>query len=273
MTSSTTSAPVSPAPDQTAVRAILTWHSLDDSGSPISVAAPLFRRQLDWIADAQLRVVPVSELMTLPDDAQAVALTFDDGLANFATEAAPQLRERAWPVSLFVVTDRVGTDNQWRGQSPGIPVLPLLEWDALAELARNGIAMENHTRTHPRLDGLAERDAAAEIDGAADALHARLDRAPEGIAYPYGACSPAVRAAARRRHRWGVTTEFRTLRTGDDPFALPRLDAWYFTRRSHFSSWGEARFRAWVWARRAARSARAAVMGPPRLTTTAEDGA
>lgn len=251
------------------MRAILTWHSLDDSGSPISVAPVRFRRQLDWIADAGLRVVPVTELLALPDEAQAVALTFDDGVTNFATEAAPVLRDRGWPVSLFVVTDRVGTDNRWRGQSPGIPVLPLLDWDALAALARGGVAVENHTRTHPRLDEVADGELATEIDGAADALRSHLARAPEGIAYPYGACSGAALAAARQRHRWGVTTEFSALSAGDDPLALPRLDAWYFTRRAHFSSWGQARFRAWTWARRTARAARAAVMTPTRAASTA----
>lgn len=251
------------------MRAILTWHSLDDSGSPISVAPSHFRRQLDWIADAGLRVVPVTELLALPDEAQAVALTFDDGISNFATEAAPALRERLWPVSLFVVTDRVGTDNRWQGQSPGIPTLPLLDWDALAVLARGGVAMENHTRTHPHLDGISDDAVATEIDGAADALRTHLARAPEGIAYPYGACGPATHAAARRRHRWGLTTEFRALSAGDDPLALPRLDAWYFTRRAHFSSWGQARFRAWTWARRSARAARGAVMTAARAAIAA----
>ncbi len=238
------------------MRAILTWHSLDESGSPISVAPAQFCRQLDWISEAGLQVVSVTELLSLPDEAQAVALTFDDGIANFATEAAPALRARSWPVSLFVVTDRVGADNQWDGQTRGIPVLPLLGWETLAALAASGVSMENHSRTHARLDELSEPAVAAEIDGAASALRTRFNRAPEGIAYPYGAFGAQTLAAARREHHWGVTTEFRALHAGDDLLALPRMDAWYFTRRAHFAGWGSRQSRAWIWARRAARAAR-----------------
>jgi peptidoglycan/xylan/chitin deacetylase (PgdA/CDA1 family) len=242
------------------MRAILTWHSLDDSRSPISVTPAHFRRQLAWIEEAGLRVVPLADLLALPDDIHAIAITFDDGFANFATEAAPSLRERGWPVALFVVTDHVGGDNRWRGEtSDGIPVLPLLDWDGLSELAEDGVTVANHTRTHPHLDRLVGTSVAAEIDGAANALQARLGRAPEGIAYPYGDCDANTIAAARPRHRWGVTTEFRPLHAGVDPLALPRLDAWYFRTRAHFTSWGSARFRAWVWMRRAARTARAAI--------------
>lgn len=244
------------------MRAILAWHSIDPSKSPISVSPALFRRQLAWISEAGLRVVSVAELLALPRDANAVALTFDDGFANFATEAAPLLRDRGWPVTLFVVPGRVGLDNQWRGDSPGIPTLPLLGWDALAALAAAGVAVENHTRTHPVLSSLAGDAIGEEILSAADEIARRLGRRPEGIAYPFGAFDARVVTAARGTHRWGVTTEFRALGPADDALALPRLDVWYFRRRVHFVEWGGTRFRTWTWARRQARRVRAALASP-----------
>ena len=48
------------------MRAILTYHSIDDSGSPISVSPAAFRRQLEWLVAERVRVVPLSELSHLP---------------------------------------------------------------------------------------------------------------------------------------------------------------------------------------------------------------
>jgi peptidoglycan/xylan/chitin deacetylase (PgdA/CDA1 family) len=243
------------------VRGILTWHSIDPSGSPISVAPAHFRAQLDWIAESGLLVVSVRDLLTLPADARAIAITFDDGFANFADEAAPLLQARGWPATLFVVTGRVGKDNRWRDiTAPGIPVLPLLNWDALGALASSGIAIENHTVTHPHLTALDDRSVTDEITAADDAIASRLGRRPEGIAYPYGAHDARSLIVARAGHRWGVTTEYRCLGSTEDPLALPRLDAWYFRRRAHFTAWGGLRFRSWLWARRQARLARAAIV-------------
>ena len=75
------------------MRAILTWHSLDRSGSPISVPPEEFRRQVEWLAASGVRAVTVGKLLELPDEEDAAALTFDDGFANFGEAAAPVLSE------------------------------------------------------------------------------------------------------------------------------------------------------------------------------------
>ena len=65
------------------MRAILTYHSIDPSGSPISVSPAAFRRHIEWLASGRVRVVRLEELMRLPAGEDAVALTFDDGFAKF----------------------------------------------------------------------------------------------------------------------------------------------------------------------------------------------
>jgi len=65
------------------MRAILTYHSIDESGSVISVSESVFRGHVTWLARSAVRVVSIDTLMHLPADANAVALTFDDGFVNF----------------------------------------------------------------------------------------------------------------------------------------------------------------------------------------------
>ena len=47
------------------MRAILTWHSLDRSGSPISVPPEEFRRQVEWLTASGVRAVTVGKLLEL----------------------------------------------------------------------------------------------------------------------------------------------------------------------------------------------------------------
>lgn len=242
------------------MRAILTWHSLDRSGSPISLTPDEFRRQLAWLTRGAVRVVSLDQLLGMTDNAAAVALTFDDGFVNFATEAAPLLQEHGLPVTLFIVTGHVGRDNRWRGGGdPGAPVLPLLDWEALGKLREAGVSLGAHTRTHPRLSRCGAAELHAELVLAAEEMQQRLGERPQGFAYPYGDVDSRVAEAAASVYGWACTTEFRALSTLDAPDRLPRLDAWYFRDPARFAGWGSARFRGWLWSRRQARSVRAAL--------------
>ena len=124
------------------MRAILTYHSIDESGSPISMPEAVFRSQISWLAKGHVKVVSLDTLMRMSPDANAVALTFDDGFVNFGDVAAPLLAEHGFPSTLFVVTDAAGRTNRWNGQpGRGVPELPLLNWESLRRLADQGVEL------------------------------------------------------------------------------------------------------------------------------------
>jgi peptidoglycan/xylan/chitin deacetylase (PgdA/CDA1 family) len=247
------------------MRAILTYHSIDDTGSPVSVSEPAFRRHVAWLASGAVRVVGLEEIAALPPDADAVALTFDDGLVNFAERAWPLLREHALAVTLFVVTDAAGGTSAWGGRSePGIPVLPLLDWDGLARLAADGVTLGAHGRTHADLRTLRGPALEDEVAGSAERVAARTGRRPAAFAYPYGRLSAAAVAAAARSFALACTTQYRPLPAHVKPLLLPRLDAFYFRARG-LEGWGSAAFRARVRARGVLRRLRRlATAGRPR---------
>lgn len=243
------------------MRAILTYHSVDSSGSPVSIEPGLFRRHVEWLASGRVPVVSMERLLGLPAGASAVALTFDDGFANFATEVAPLLTAHGLPATLFVVTGHVGADNRWRGRSDaGIPVLPLLGWDDLGRLREAGITLGAHTRTHPRLTRLEGARLEAELAGAAAEMEGRLGAPPCGLAYPYGDVDDRVVRAAMTWYPWACTTELRPLGETESRHRLPRLDAWYFRNPARLALWGSPRFRAWLWCRRQGRRVRASLL-------------
>jgi peptidoglycan/xylan/chitin deacetylase (PgdA/CDA1 family) len=245
------------------MRAVLTYHSIDDSGSPVSVGEAAFRRQVQWVCSGAVRVVRLEDLPDVGTGVDAVALTFDDGFANFAACAWPLLREHGLPVTVFVVTEHVGGTNAWGGRGvPGIPTLPLLGWDALATLAEQGVTLGAHSRTHADLRTLSGSALDAEVTGAADQLEAETGRRPQTFAYPYGHWNEAAASVVARSYRAACTTEHRPLGEREDPHLLPRLDAFYY-RHGGLESWGSTGFRARVRVRGALRRLRAlATAGP-----------
>ncbi len=241
------------------MRAILTYHSIDDSGSVLSVPALRFRQHVEWMTRSGLAVRPlVSMLEDDPsDNTHAVAITFDDGYLSVAEHAAPLLRAHGLPATMFVVSGRAGGDNGWeRARESHVPLLPLLDWDALGRLAEAGVQIGAHSRTHPHLPHLPDSAIEDELAGCADEIERRLGQRPVTLAYPYGCTNARVAAIARRHFRVACTTRFRTLHDHEDPVLLPRLDAWYFRHAGFLERWGSPGFRVRVRLRDSARRAR-----------------
>jgi peptidoglycan/xylan/chitin deacetylase (PgdA/CDA1 family) len=226
------------------MRAILTYHSIDETGSVISIDERTFRRHVAWLASSVIPIVPLDRLVDVPVDNDAIAITFDDGLESFASIAAPLLLDHGLPVTLFVVTGAVGGTNVWAGGGDaGIPVTRLLDWDELGRLADAGVTLGAHTCSHPRLERLSATDAEREIIESRSRLERELGLSATTFAYPYGSVGASARDVVARAFRYGVTTRLATLSSSEDVAQLPRLDTYYFRAPGTLESWGTRRFR------------------------------
>jgi peptidoglycan/xylan/chitin deacetylase (PgdA/CDA1 family) len=239
------------------VRAILTYHSIDDSDSPISVRPATLRRHVEWLARSGPRVVTVDELRRLPPGESAVAITFDDAFVNFADQAWPLLRAHALPVTLYVATDHAGGRNAWSARDPAIPDLPILGRSALARLAAQGVTLGSHTRSHARLPRLPAAALTEELEGSARRLEEISGARPHGLAYPYGAHDERVARAAAAVYDHACTTELRPLSATEDAHRLPRVDAYYLRTGHRLEWWGSPRLNLYLRARAGARGCRA----------------
>jgi peptidoglycan/xylan/chitin deacetylase (PgdA/CDA1 family) len=226
----------------------------------ISLDEATWRSHVSWLASRATTVVGLDAVAAGPES--AVALTFDDAFANFAGLAWPALREHGLPVTLFVVAERAGRTNQWAGSpAPGIPTLPLLDWDALGRLADAGVSLGSHSRSHPNLTRVSDAELEDQLLGSAETIHSRTGRRPVAFAYPYGAAGRREHLAAARHYAWAVTTEFRALGERESPAALPRLDAYYFRAPGRLEQWGSGPFRRYLWLRARARRVRQTLIG------------
>lgn len=239
------------------MRAILTYHSIDASGSPISIDAAAFRRHVDWLTSGRVAVLPLDRVVAAPPDIDAVAITFDDAFGSFVDEAWPLLREHRLPVTVFVPTAHVGGENAWDAPGGAVPRLRIADLDALARVAAEGVTLGAHTHTHPDLRGLGDEALTEELADSAERIRALTGLPCRSLAYPYGRLDERVVAAARPLFDVACTAELRPLGEGDDPLRLPRLDAYYFRDNDWLHRFGSAAFARHVTLRRGARRLRA----------------
>lgn len=241
------------------MKAILTYHSIDESGSPISMPAAAFEAHRRWLTSGVVRTLPLERIQGPSEAAEnIVAVTFDDGFVN-SRRPIERLLEAGIKPTLFVVTGHVGGTNAWGGRDQsGIPRLPLMTWDDLGYLSERGLSIESHSRTHPHLSRLSPTELDDELGGCREELRSRLGLRSTHVAYPYGDVNSTVAACAAKWFSRGVTTEMAPVSASSQPMMLPRLDMYYYRAARAVDSWGSPAFRArlqWIVMRRRLRAA------------------
>jgi peptidoglycan/xylan/chitin deacetylase (PgdA/CDA1 family) len=237
------------------MRAVLTFHSIDDLPGPLSYSPAGLDTLLDALAEAGLPVVSLDELLG-EKDRHGVALTFDDGISTVFTAAMPILAKRQVPAHVFAITRQVGGDNRWAGQPANATPFKLMDWDQLEMLQAAGFRIEGHTASHPDLRSLSEREIEAEMEEADAAIEVRLGRRPRYFAYPYGHHDARVRGVAVKRYAGCFTTKLDYVDASAELEAIPRLDAHYLRSPSLVSALPSKRAHAYIALRRALRRLR-----------------
>jgi len=244
---------------------ILTYHSISQGDSPLKTSPELFAEQMEWLRD-NARVVSLSEIVAAlasrrPLPERAVVLTFDDGFQDFYVSAAPLLHRWGLPATVFLATGYCGRTNAWPGQPDWVDQEPLLDWQQVAELARQGFSFGAHSISHAVLTRLPVVEAQREIIQCKVQIEERVGQPVEFFCYPYGRWNPAVRSMVNQNYKGACATVARVINPGSDLFALPRADSHYLRPRGLFRMLFTGRFLAYLATRRLIRKARRAPEG------------
>ncbi len=196
---------------------ILNYHTVTDAPepgiAPYAVRPVELARHLDLIVARSCTALTVSELVDVLDGGVqpspgTVLVTFDDGYFDNLTIAAPLLRERGLPATVFATTGLLpGCPGGSITQPPG----PMLPWECLTDLEAAGIEIGSHTHSHPELDVLSRASASAEIRHSKELLEDALGHAVHSFAYPHGYASRWLQQEVRRcgfRSACGVRNAF-----------------------------------------------------------------
>ncbi len=216
---------------------ILMYHKV---GAPVdrpedtflNVSADAFERQMRALAHMRYRALTFAQIVEALRNGQSLprrvfAITFDDGYECVGEVAAPILAKYGFPATVFAVSGAVGGANTWDGIT-GRPVLPLMGWGRLRELAKAGWELAGHTCTHPHLDALEDAEAFREIVQGKAALEAQSETPLQTFCYPFGhfnARTPSLVQAAG--FLGACTTRSGLAKQDTDPFLLPRVKIAY----------------------------------------------
>jgi peptidoglycan/xylan/chitin deacetylase (PgdA/CDA1 family) len=211
---------------------ILMYHRIADGvtgpAAPFSVAPAAFEEQLAHLRDAGYSGVSLDEWRRAveskrPLAGRRIAITFDDGYADFLTDAWPLLERFGFTATVFLVAGRIGGTNDW--DSAFASEVPLLDWPDVRKLQDAGVSFGAHTMTHPPLTGLGVADVVRESARARSELQIGLGRAVTAFAYPYGDADPAVKhLIGACGYTFGLTTRSGRCELGGGLLDLPRID-------------------------------------------------
>jgi peptidoglycan/xylan/chitin deacetylase (PgdA/CDA1 family)/CelD/BcsL family acetyltransferase involved in cellulose biosynthesis len=107
---------------------------------------------------------------------------------------------------------------------------PMLGWDEIRKMKKQGIAFGAHTITHPVLAKLDYPRLGEEVLGSKRTIEDRLQSSIQHFAYPFGRArdigDEARQVVREAGFKTAVTTEWGVNRVGDDPFDLKRFTPW-----------------------------------------------
>lgn len=205
--------------------AILTYHSLDESGSVISLSPEKFYRQMKFLHSRGYRVYTLKEYAELLGKRQpvikpSVVLTFDDGYANFMEEAYPILRKYNYRATVFIQTDYIGKRSSFTLDLD----LPLMGPEAIALLAVEGFEIGSHTLSHSSLPRISLTRAEIEIARSKEVLENLTGRKVHSFCYPRGEYNREIIELVKKTgYQAAVTLNPGNKNSSDDLFALRRV--------------------------------------------------
>jgi len=113
----------------------------------------------------------------------AVSFTFDDGMLCHYTDIAPELEKHNLRGTFWIIGANMGKES---------PDYPWMTWEQVADLARRGHEISNHTWNHPNLPQLSLDSVRWELQYCDSVLESVTGRRPRTMAYPYNAMSEDV---------------------------------------------------------------------------------
>ena len=162
-----------------------------------------------------------------------VCITFDDAFANLLDNALPITSKLDIPVTIFVVTENMGSTPRWKIDSdyPNAREITMTQEQLKRAAKEPWCSIASHSATHPRLSELPDEAVERELVQSKAALEDLLGESVYDFAFPYGAyseklISKAFECGYRRVH----TLNSNAGRRSEDRQVIPRMtmtpDVW-----------------------------------------------
>lgn len=225
---------------------ILMYHSVDTDCAPAyrrwAISPERFASHMAALSDRGAKPITVSALADRirrhqPLEEGTVAITFDDGLADFADQALPILDHHGFASTLFVATGYVGQTSKWLSDL-GEGDRRMLGWSEIEGLGKHGVEIGSHAHTHSEMDVISKDVARAEIDTSKKLIEDKIGRAVKSFAYPHGYSSRSVRRFVAAAGYTSACRVAHALSKADEPiYQLSRIVVTEETSPDHIGAY------------------------------------
>ena len=196
---------------------VLNYHQIENNPNPLAVSPANFEAQMKFLVDSGCITITPDELyagingeIELPP--KPVLITFDDGYIDNYTTAFPILKKYNLRATIFIIP-------AFTGVYPGY-----MNWEQLKEMEANGITIESHTYTHPKLEELPDDEIRSELLNSKALLEENLGHPVEFLAYPTGTYNLHIAGIAQDAgYKGSFTIKYGVVDRGSNAFALERV--------------------------------------------------
>jgi peptidoglycan/xylan/chitin deacetylase (PgdA/CDA1 family) len=213
---------------------ILLYHSISSNVAlrfkKFCVSPELFEKHMTYLAEYGFDTITVTQYAKIINSGtdkllpkNPILLTFDDGFADFYSNALPILEKYQFTATLYVATAFVNTTSRWltrEGESKRM----MLNWEQIVEINSKGIECGTHSHSHLQLDTQPLNVVNYEIVHSKRVMEERIAQKVESFAYPFGYFTPEVRRIIKQEGYTSACAVRYTLSAiTDDPFSLARI--------------------------------------------------
>ncbi|MGZ3589552.1 MAG: polysaccharide deacetylase family protein [Thermodesulfobacteriota bacterium] len=197
---------------------VLSYHHFSlDRADKLIVTKSTFEEQMKFLKERGYRVITLGQLFDFLEfksqiPKKSVVINIDDGWRSAYDIAFPILKKYGYPVTLFVYTDLITGSEK------------TLSWDLIEEMAKNGVDIQCHTKTHRRLTTMDQKESfkqyfeaiEKELSTCEAMIKKKMGKEIRYLAYPYGDTNPLVIELLKKHGYWGAFT----VKRGGNPFFI-----------------------------------------------------
>src|SRR4051794_41334711 len=154
----------------------------------LAVPAPVLTEQLTALREAGYELLGLTaalDRLTADPTAAVVAVTFDDGFLDFATDGVAVLAEVGAGATLYLAVGHLGQPAVWLGSRAG-DCSRLLTWAEIRALSGHNLEIGSHGLIHVPLDVLPASAVVKQVAAARDQLEQHVESPVPSFAYPHG---------------------------------------------------------------------------------------
>ena len=159
---------------------VFMYHKFDTPKYPsTNIKAEQFEEHLNEFSKKKYNVISLNYIVdTIINDGKlpnnTIAITIDDADKSFMNFAWPRLKEKGFPVTLFINTSTINNNKNY------------LTWAQIRKLKEEGVDIGAHSHTHSHLTEMTIEEIRNEIEISNRIFLKELNEIPNLFAFPYG---------------------------------------------------------------------------------------